>query len=249
MFDLAKKIAIITGSSRGIGASIAETLAQQGATVIINYRNNKIAANEVLARVEASGGTGTIIQADVSDNDSAQTMIKSIIDTYGQIDILVNNAGVTRDAIILKMKEDDWQTVMQNNLASAYYCSKAVIRPMLKKRQGRIINIASVIGLIGQAGQTNYAASKAGLIGFTKSLAREVGSRNITVNAVAPGFIPTSMTENLPEKILTDVVKNTPLGRLGSVEDIAYAVAFLASNEASFITGQVLTVDGGLVMQ
>lgn len=249
MFSLVNKVAVITGSSRGIGAAIATTLAQQGATVVINHRNSHDSAERVAQAIKAAGGDVSIIQADVSQNDQAQAVIKKTVDTYGQIDILINNAGITRDKLIMQMKAEEWETVLTANLSSAYYCSKAAIRPMLKKRQGRIINIASVVGLAGQAGQANYAASKAGLIGFTKSLAKEVGSRNITVNAVAPGFIPTTMTESLSEAIMAEVIKNTPLGRLGTVEDVANAVLFLVSDEASFITGQTLTVDGGLVMQ
>lgn len=249
MFELTDKVAVITGSSRGIGAGIAELLAQQGAKVVLNYRHSAEAAQELLQRIEANGGRGTLIQADVSQSAEAQALIQATIDTYGQIDILINNAGTTRDALIMKMKDDDWDTVIQTNLNSTYYCSKAAIRPMLKKRRGRIINITSVVGLAGQAGQSNYAASKAGLIGFTKSLAKEVGSRHITVNAVAPGFVPTSLTEVLPQTLIDEAVQHTPLGRLGTVEDVAHAVLFLASDEAAFITGHVLTVDGGLVMQ
>lgn len=249
MFDLSEKVALITGSSRGIGAGIARVLAAQGAKVILNHRNSPDGAGEVAAAIQADGGDATVIQADVSQSDEAQKLVKMGIDTYGQIDILVNNAGTTRDALIMKMKPEDWNLVLETNLSSTYHCSKAVVRPMMKKRRGRIINITSVVGLTGQAGQTNYAASKAGIIGFTKSLAKEVGGRNITVNAIAPGFIPTTLTDVLPDDMVESIVKNTPLGRLGSVEDIAAAALFLASDEAAFITGQVLTVDGGLVMQ
>lgn len=249
MFDLKNKVAVVTGSSRGIGAAIAKQLANQGAKVVVNHRNSEETAQEVVAAITEAGGEATIIQADVSHSEEAQALIQATIDTYGQIDILVNNAGITRDALMMKMKEGDFELVLQANLTSAYYCSQAAVPLMLKQRQGRIINISSVNGLAGQAGQTNYAASKAGLIGFTKSLAKEVGSRQITVNAVAPGFTVTTMTENLPEKLIDAVIKNTPLGRLGHVEDVAHAVLFLASDEAAFITGQVLSVDGGLVMQ
>lgn len=249
MFDLSDKVAIVTGSSRGIGAGIAKILAVCGARVIVNHRSSDEHAAAVAAAIKSDGGEATVIQADVSESTQAQELIEKSIDTYGQIDILVNNAGTTRDTLIMKMKDQDWDLVLQTNLSSTYYCSKAVIRPMMKKRRGRIINITSVVGLAGQAGQTNYAASKAGIIGFTKSLAKEVGSRNITVNAIAPGFIPTALTEVLPDEVLQAAVTNTPLGRLGSVEDVANAALFLASDEAAFITGQVLTVDGGLVMQ
>jgi 3-oxoacyl-[acyl-carrier protein] reductase len=249
MFDLSGKVAVVTGSSRGIGAAIAKVLAAQGAKVVVNHRNSPAAAEEVVTAIKASGGEAIIIQADVAQSGEAQRLIKDTIDTYGQIDILVNNAGTTRDTLIMMMKDEDWNLVLQTNLFSTFYCSKAATRPMMKKRSGRIINITSVVGLAGQAGQTNYAASKAGIIGFTKALAREVGSRNITVNAIAPGFVPTALTEVLPEEMIKSTVANTPLGRLGTAEEVAYAVLFLASDEAAFITGQVLTVDGGLVMQ
>jgi 3-oxoacyl-[acyl-carrier protein] reductase len=248
-FDLSGKVAVVTGSSRGIGAGIVKALAGQGAKVVVNHRNSPEGATEVVAAVKANGGEAAIIQADVGQSSEAQRLIKETIDTYGQIDILVNNAGTTRDTLIMTMKDDDWDLVLKTNLSSTYYCSKAAVRPMMRKRSGRIINITSVVGLAGQAGQTNYAASKAGIIGFTKSLAKEVGSRNITVNAIAPGFVPTALTEVLPEEMVQAAVANTPLGRLGTVEDVANAVLFLASDEAAFITGQVLTVDGGLVMQ
>ena len=249
MFQLTNKVAVITGSSRGIGAGIAKVLAAQGAKVVVNHRSSPEGASEVAEAIKSAGGEATVIQADVGRSDEAQRLIKESIDTYGQIDILVNNAGTTRDKLIMTMKDEDWDVVLQTNLSSVYYCSKAVIRPMMKKRSGRIINITSIVGLAGQAGQTNYAASKAGIVGFTKSLAKEVGSRNITVNAVAPGFIPTALTDVLPEEHSQTIIGNTPLGRMGTLEDVAAAVLFLASDEAAFITGQVLTVDGGLVMQ
>ena len=248
-FDLSGKVAVVTGSSRGIGAAIAKTLADQGAKVVINHRHSPEGAAEVAEVIKANGGEVTLIQADVGQSIEAQRLIKETIDTYGQIDILVNNAGTTRDMLIMTMKDEDWDLVLRTNLSSTYYCCKAAVRPMMKKRSGRIINITSVVGLAGQAGQTNYAASKAGIIGFTKSLAKEVGSRNITVNAIAPGFIPTALTEVLSSEKMQSVVANTPLGRLGTVGDVANATLFLASDEAAFITGQVLTVDGGLVMQ
>ncbi|MCL4297754.1 MAG: 3-oxoacyl-[acyl-carrier-protein] reductase [Anaerolineae bacterium] len=248
-FDLSGKVAVVTGSSRGIGAGIAQTLAAQGAKVVVNHRNSPEGAEEVVSAIKAAGGEAIIIQADVGQSSEAQRLIKETIDTYGQIDILVNNAGTTRDTLIMMMKDEDWELVLRTNLTSTYYCSKAAVRPMMKKRSGRIINITSVVGLAGQAGQTNYAASKAGIVGFTKSLAKEVGSRNITVNAVAPGFVPTALTNVLPPEMIQAAIANTPLARLGTVEDVANAVLFLASNEAAFITGQVLTVDGGLVMQ
>lgn len=249
MFDLQGKVAIVTGSSRGIGAGIAKTLAVGGAKVVVNHRHSADMADMVVAEIRAEGGEATVIQADVAESVEAQQLVAKTIDTYGQIDILVNNAGITRDMVIMMMKDDDWDAVLKTNLSSTYYCCKAVVRPMMKKRNGRIINITSVVGQAGQAGQTNYAASKAGIIGFTKSLAKEVGSRNITVNAVAPGFIPTALTDVLPDEAIQTIKGNTPLGRLGTVDDVATAVLFLASDEAAFITGQVLAVDGGLVMQ
>ncbi len=249
MIDLTGKVAIITGSSRGIGAAIAIELAKLGAKVVINHRNSAERAQAVLETVSHARGEGLVVQADVSVAEEAQHLVKTTLDTYGQVDILVNNAGTTRDNLIMRMKEEEWELVLKTNLTSAYHCAKAVIRPMMKRRQGRIINISSVVGLTGQEGQTNYAASKAGLIGFSKSLAREIGSRNITVNVVAPGFVPTALTEVLPEAQIQKIIQATPLGRLGTAEEIAYMVAFLASDQASFITGQILTVDGGLIMQ
>lgn len=249
MFDLTDKVAVVTGSSKGIGAGIAKMLAAQGARVVINYRSSPEAAEAVVTEITSAGGEAVAVQADVSQSSEAQRLIKTVVDTYGQIDILVNNAGMTRDKLMMTMKDDDWESILQTNLSSVYYCSKAAIRPMMKKRHGRIINITSVVGLAGQAGQTNYAASKAGMIGFTKSLAKEVGSRNITVNAVAPGYIPTDLTSVMADDQIKMLVDNTPLGRMGTVEDIAAAVLYLASDEASFVTGHVLTVDGGLVMQ
>lgn len=249
MIDLTGKVAIITGSSRGIGAAIAIELARLGARVVINHRSSPEGAQTVLEAVTQAGGEGIIVRADVSLAEEAQHLVKAALDAYGQVDILVNNAGVTRDNLIMRLKEEEWELVLRTNLTSAYHCAKAVIRPMMKQRSGRIINISSVVGLAGQEGQTNYAASKAGLIGFSKSLAREVGSRNITVNVIAPGFVPTALTEVLPEAQVQKIIQATPLGKLGTAEDIAYAVAFLASDKAGFITGQTLTVDGGLIMQ
>ena len=249
MIDLSGKVAVVTGASRGIGTGIAERLAAQGARVIVNYRTSAEGAEATVGRIRQAGGEAAAIQADVSQGDDAQRLIKESIATWGGLDILVNNAGTTRDMVIMMLKEDDWDTVIRTNLTSTFYCSKAAVRHMMRKRYGRIVNITSVVGLAGQSGQTNYAASKAGIIGFTKSLAKEVGSRGITVNAVAPGFVPTALTDVLSDEQKAQAIDMTPLGRLGTVEDVANAVVFLASDEACFITGQVLSVDGGLVMQ
>lgn len=247
MSDLSGRIALITGSGQGIGKAVALELAKQGAKIVTNDVTG-CCADDTLEEVRGLGSDGLAITADVSDPEQVDAMIKQIVETFGQLDILVNNAGTTRDNLIIRMDEDDWDLIMRVNLKSAWLCSKAVIRQMMKKRYGRIINMSSVSGLAGQAGQTNYSASKAGLIGLTKALAREVASRGITVNAVAPGFVKTKLTENLPKDILDGLVNNIPLGRWGTVEDIANAVVFLASDQASYITGHVLSVDGGLAM-
>jgi 3-oxoacyl-[acyl-carrier protein] reductase len=243
------KIAVVTGSSRGIGAAIARELAAQGATVVLNHRDSAAQAEAVVAEIVAANGQAVAIQADVSSFAEAQRLIKETVERFGRIDILVNNAGTTRDMLIMMMPEADWDLVIQTNLKSAFNCSKAAVRPMMKQRFGRIINITSVSGLAGQAGQTNYSASKAGMIGFTKALAKEVGARGITVNAIAPGFVPTVLTDVLNEEQKRAIISMTPMGRFAKPEEIAYATTFLADERAGFITGQVLSVDGGLVMQ
>lgn len=242
------KIALVTGSSSGIGAAIARELAQAGAAVAVHYRGNGDGAQAVVEAIRGNGGRAELYQADVSDSAAAAELVKRVQADLGGLDILVNNAGTTRDTLLMSMKDEDWDAVISTNLKSVYAVSKAAIRGMIKKRWGRIINLTSVVGISGQAGQTNYSASKAGIIGFTKSLAREVASRNITVNAVAPGFIPTALTDVLTEEQKSGILAGTPLGRMGTPEEIAYAVTFLASERAGFITGHVLTVDGGLVM-
>ena len=248
MAQLNEKIAVVTGAGRGIGRGIALELAKRGATVVVNYQRSADAANEVVEQIKSTGGQAMAFQADVSQEQDANNLIKAAIDAYGKIDILVNNAGTTRDNVIMLMGADDFDTVIQTNLRSTWLCSKAAVRAMMRKRYGRIINITSVSGIVGNAGQTNYSASKAGIIGLTKALAREVAARNITVNAVAPGFVLTDLTSNLPEEITKKLNENIPLGRWGTIEDVTYATAYLASDEAAYITGHVLTVDGGLAM-
>ena len=248
MTALENRVAIVTGGSRGIGRAIAIELATRGAAVVVNYNASADAAMAVVAEISAAGGRATAVQADVSILADTDRLIKAAVDQFGKLDILVNNAGTTRDNLIALMKEDDWDTVITTNLKSAWNCCKMASRVMMRKRYGRIVNITSVSGIAGNAGQSNYSASKAGLIGLTKALARELAARQITVNAVAPGFVKTDMTAKLSDEIMTQVNKSIPLERLGIPEDIAYAVAFLVSDQASYITGQVLSVDGGLVM-
>ena len=242
------KTALVTGASRGIGRAIALCLAAEGARVAINYAGNVRAAEEVKTAIEAAGGTAILCQADIADSSAVEAMVANVVKEFGTIDILVNNAGITRDALLMRMKDEDFAKVLNTNLKGVFYCTKAVSKLMMKKRSGRIVNMASVVGLVGNAGQTNYAAAKAGVIGFSKSAARELASRGITVNVVAPGFIGTDMTAGLPESVKEKMLTDIPLGRMGEAEDVANAVLFLASEQASYITGQVVNVDGGMVM-
>lgn len=242
------KCALVTGASRGIGRAIAVKLASEGAKVALNYAGNAAAAEEVKKEIEASGGQAITVQADVSDPASVEAMIQTVVDAFGQIDILVNNAGITRDGLLLRMKDEDFDAVINTNLKGIFYTTKLVSKLMMKKRFGRIVNMASVVGLTGNAGQTNYAAAKAGVIGFSKSAAKELAARGITVNMVAPGFIETDMTAVIPEKAKEAMMGGIPLGRAGKPEDVANAVLFLVSDQAAYITGQVLKVDGGMVM-
>jgi len=244
---LAGRVALVTGASQGIGHACAQALAREGATIAAAARNRE-KLDELVAAIAAAGGQAAAFVIDVADEDQIKSGVKQALAQFGKIDILVNNAGITRDQLVMRMKRADWDAVLNTNLTSAYLCIQQVIGSMLKQRWGRIVNITSIFGQTGQAGQANYAASKAGLIGLTMAMAREVASRNITVNAVAPGFIETSMTAALSEELKQTAVKQIPLGRVGSPEDIANAVCFLASDEASYITGHVLNVNGGMLM-
>lgn len=240
--------ALVTGGSRGIGKAICIALAKQGVNVAVNYAGNKAKAEEVVELCKQQGVHAFSIQCDVSNTGQVQDMVKEVIDQFGSIHILVNNAGITRDNLMVRMKEEDFDAVINTNLKGVFNCSKAVIRQMMKQRYGRIINISSVVGVLGNAGQANYVASKAGVIGLTKTMARELASRNILVNAVAPGFIKTEMTEVLSEDLVEEMLKQIPLGKLGTPEQVADAVLFLASEYSSYMTGQTLHVDGGMVM-
>ncbi|WP_132995384.1 3-oxoacyl-[acyl-carrier-protein] reductase [Sporanaerobacter acetigenes] len=246
--NLKGKTALITGGSRGIGRAIAIEFSKQGANVVITYINNEVNAKEVIAEVEKSNVRGLAIKADVSNEKDINDMIEIVNNEFGSVDILVNNAGITKDNLLLRMKLEEWDDVISTNLRGAYLCTKAVARGMLKKKSGKIVNIASVVGISGNAGQGNYSASKAGIIGFTKSIAKELGSRGINVNAVAPGFVETDMTNILNDKIKDEMINGIPLKRAGKPEDIANVVAFLCSEKSDYITGQVINVDGGMLM-
>ena len=242
------RVAIITGSGRGIGRAIALELARQGAAIVINDVGDAAPAQQVCQEILDKGGRSQVVLADISQSAEASRLVDSTLTAYGRVDILVNNAGITRDQLVLRMSDDDWDQVLSINLKGAFLCIKSVLRPMLKQRWGRIINIASIAGVVGNPGQANYSAAKAGLIGLTKTVAREVASRGITVNAVAPGAIDTAMLQSLSENVRQEMVKQIPVGRLGTPEDVAQMVAFLASGATSYITGQVFHVDGGMVM-
>lgn len=242
------KVVLVTGASRGIGRAIALRLAKDGATVVVNYAGNEAAANETREMIESIGGKASLSRADVSSAEAVEQMVKDVMQEYGQIDILINNAGITKDGLLMRMKEADWDAVLNTNLKGVYHCTKAVARYMMKQKSGKIVNLTSVVGLTGNIGQANYAAAKAGVIGFTKSIAKELAARGVQVNAVAPGFIDTDMTAVLTDEIKKSMVEKIPLARLGAAEDVANAVAFLVSEDASYITGQTLNVDGGMVM-
>lgn len=246
--NLEHMIALVTGGSRGIGRAVCQRLAAMGATVGINYVANPTAAEETLRLIDAAGGKGFTVRFDVADSEAVQESVKEILSAYGQIAILVNNAGITRDGLMARMKEEDWDSVLDTNLKGAFLCSKAVMRTMMKRRWGRIINISSVVGCVGNSGQVNYGAAKAGLVGLTKSMARELAGRNITVNCVAPGYIVTDMTDGLTGDVQEALKAQIPMGVLGTPEDVAASVAFLASADSRYMTGQTLHVNGGMYM-
>jgi 3-oxoacyl-[acyl-carrier protein] reductase len=242
------KSAIVTGASRGIGREIALLLAKEGARVAVNYSGSKDKADEVVQLITAAGGEAFSIQADVSDADSVKKMVDQTVETFGSIDMLVNNAGITKDNLLMRMKEDEWDDVMSINLKGVFLCTKGVTRQMMRQRAGKIVNVASIVGVSGNPGQANYVAAKAGVIGFTKTAAQELASRNINVNAVAPGFITTDMTDALSEEVKNQMLAMIPLGKLGNPEDVAKTVMFLLSDDAAYITGQTIHIDGGMVM-
>lgn len=246
--EFSDKVAVVTGASRGIGRAIALRLAQGGAKVVVNYRSNEAAAAEVVEQIRASGGEAIAVQADVSRVAEAEVLIDAAKKAFDRVDILVNNAGTTRDTLLMRMSEDDWDLVIDTNLKGTFNCIKAVSRLMMRQRYGRIVNVTSAAGISGNAGQANYASAKAGIIGLTKTVAKELGGRQITCNAIAPGLVPTDLTASLPQDLVNQAIERTLVGRVGTVEDMAAAVAFFASEEAGFVTGQVLAVDGGLTI-
>ncbi|KOO46639.1 3-oxoacyl-[acyl-carrier-protein] reductase [Priestia koreensis] len=245
---LENKVALVTGASRGIGKAVALELAKQGAKVVVNYAGSEAKALEVVDEIKALGSEAVAIQANVAEADAVQSLVKQTIETFGSLDILINNAGITRDNLLMRMKEQEWDDVININLKGVFLCTKAVTRQMMKQRQGRIINISSIVGVSGNPGQANYVAAKAGVIGLTKTTAKELAARNITVNAIAPGFITTDMTDELPEEVKAEMLKQIPLSRFGEPEDVAKTVVFLASESSRYITGQTIHVDGGMVM-
>ncbi|MDN5276909.1 MAG: 3-oxoacyl-[acyl-carrier protein] reductase [Clostridiales bacterium] len=248
MMELEGRTALVTGASRGIGRAIAIYLAELGAQVAVNYSSSEQRAIEVVEAIRGKGGRAIAVKADVSNPQEVEAMFEKVLNEFGDLHILVNNAGITRDALLIRMKQEDWDAVLDTNLKGVYNCSKAAAKIMIKKRRGKIINISSVVGVAGNAGQSNYAAAKAGVIGFSKAIARELAPRNIQVNVVAPGFIETDMTAALPESIRQEMLKQIPLGRYGDPMDVAYVVGFLASDKSRYITGQVIHVDGGMIM-
>ena len=243
-----RQVAIVTGAVRGIGKAIALKLAQDGFTVVVNYRGDEAEAQEVCTEIAALGAEALAVRADITAAEDVAALVETVMNAYGRVDALINNAGITRDTLLLRMKEEDWDAVLTTNLKGAFLCSKAVLRPMMRQRSGAIVNLTSVVGLVGNVGQANYAAAKAGLVGLTKSLAKEVGARNIRVNAVAPGFINTRLTDVLSDDVRTWAMNIIPLDRFGEPEDVADAVSFLVSPAARYITGNVLSVDGGMFM-
>ena len=245
--NLEGQVALVTGASRGIGAAIANRLAMAGAKVAINYNTSAEAAAAVMRSIDEAGGTAMLVDADVSRQSDAENAVKSVVDNWGAIDILVNNAGINRDRLLLRMKPEDFDAVLDVNLRGAFLCTRYVMPHLIKKRHGRVINMSSVVGLSGNPGQANYAAAKAGLVGFTKAVAREVASRNVTVNALAPGYITTGMVEDLPDEKRKQILDRIPMGRFGSAEEVAETVVFLSSDGAGYITGQVITIDGGMI--